>query len=209
MSAEPEERILLRLWGVRENGAHATSGGNQAGRFVFDNLKILRFRHGGVAVVIELKHFAFCHLLAGLAEHFVNPMVPEIDDLAEGFGVEIVADEDTDLVAPDFSGGSAASADIGFVDHIVVEQGRGMNKLHQTGELVMIATGIAAEAGRETKKKGRIRFPPLFRMWAATVLTSATLESRFVRAWRSIPSNSSRYASQTSAMVLIAGVIGA
>jgi hypothetical protein len=76
-------------------------------------------------------------------------MVPEVDDLAEGFGVEIVADEDTDLVAPDFSGGSPTSADIGIVDHIVVEQGRGMNKLHQTGELVMIATGIAAETGRE------------------------------------------------------------
>jgi hypothetical protein len=76
-------------------------------------------------------------------------MVPEVDNLAEGFGVKIVADEDTDLVAPDFSGGSMASADIGFVDHIVVEQGRGMNKLHQTGELVMIATGIAAETGRE------------------------------------------------------------
>jgi len=76
-------------------------------------------------------------------------MVPEVDNLAEGFGVKIVADKDTDLVAPDFSGGSMASADIGLVDHIVVEQGRGMNKLHQTGELVMIATGIAAEAGRE------------------------------------------------------------
>jgi hypothetical protein len=76
-------------------------------------------------------------------------MVPEVDDLAEGFGVEIVADEDTDLVAPDFSGASPASADIGIVDHIVVEQGRGMYELHQTGELVMIATGIAAETGRE------------------------------------------------------------
>jgi hypothetical protein len=76
-------------------------------------------------------------------------MVPEVDDLAEGFGVEIVADEDTDLVAPDFSGGSPASADIGIVDHIVVEQGRGMNEFHQTGELVMIATGIAAETGGE------------------------------------------------------------
>jgi hypothetical protein len=76
-------------------------------------------------------------------------MVPEIDDLAKGFGVKIVADEDTDLVTPDFSGGSLASADIGFVDHVVVEQGRGMDELHQTGELVMIATGIAAEAGRE------------------------------------------------------------
>src|SRR5688572_5806105 len=153
MPAEPEERILLGLWGVRENGAHATSGGNQAGRFVFDNLQILRFRHGGIAVVIELKHFAFRHLLAGLAEHIVNRVVTEVDDLTEGFGVEIVADEDTDLVAPDFSSGSVTSADIGFVDHIVVEQGRGMNELHQTGELVMIATGIAAETGREYKEE--------------------------------------------------------
>src|SRR5205807_6489072 len=81
--------------------------------------------------------------------HCVDPMVPEVDDMTEGFGVEIVADEDADLVAPDFSGGSMASADIGIVDHIVMEQGGGMNELHQTGELVMIATGIAAETGGE------------------------------------------------------------
>ena len=54
-----------------------------------------------------------------------------------------------------------------------------MDELHQTGELLMVATGIAAEAGESSSRKGRIRFPPLFRMWAATVLTSATLESRF------------------------------
>ena len=125
----------------------------RAGRLVFDDLEILRFRHRWVAVVIELKHFAFRHLLAGFAEDFVNAMAPKVDDLAEGFGVEIVADEDTDLIAPDFSGGSPASADIGFVDHIVVEQGRGMNKLNQTAELIMFATGIAAETGREHEEE--------------------------------------------------------
>src|SRR5262249_651467 len=118
-----------------------------------DNLQILRFRHGGVTIVIELKHLALRHLLASLAEHIVNPMVSEVDNLAEGFGVEIVADEDTDLIAPNFSSGSGASTDIGFVDHIVVEQGRGMNKLHQTGKLVMIVTGVAAETGREDEEK--------------------------------------------------------
>jgi hypothetical protein len=116
---------------------------------MFDNLQIFLFRHGGVAVVIELKHFALSHLLASLAEHVINPMVSEVDDLAEGFGVEIVADKDADLVAPDFSGGRSATADIGVVDDIVVEQRCGMNKFNQTGELVMITTGIAAETGRE------------------------------------------------------------
>jgi len=80
-------------------------------------------------------------------------MVPEVDDLSEGFRVEIVTDEDTDLVAPDFPGGSMASSDIGFVDYIVVEQGRGMNELHEAGKLVMIATGIAAETSREYEEK--------------------------------------------------------
>jgi hypothetical protein len=76
-------------------------------------------------------------------------MAVEVYDLAKGLRVKIVTDEDTDLIAPDFSGGSMASADIGLVDHIVVEQRRRVNELHQTGELVMIATGIAAEPGRE------------------------------------------------------------
>jgi len=48
-------------------------------------------------------------------------MVSEVAYLAKGFGVKLVADEDTDLVAPDFSGGSPTSADISIVDHIVVE----------------------------------------------------------------------------------------
>ena len=76
-------------------------------------------------------------------------MVPEVDDLAESFGVEIVADEDADLIAPYFPGSSSASTDIGVVNHIVVEQRSGMNEFHQTGELVMIATGVTAETGGE------------------------------------------------------------
>ena len=116
---------------------------------MFDNFQIIRFRHGRVVVVIELKHFALRHLLAGLGEYFVDPLAPEIDDLTHGFGIEVVADKNTDLIAPDFSRGSLASADVGIVDHIVMEQSRGMNELHQTTELVMIATGIAAETGTE------------------------------------------------------------
>ncbi|ULA62016.1 MAG: hypothetical protein LZF60_380228 [Nitrospira sp.] len=50
--------------------------------------------------------------------------------------------------------------------------------------------------------------PPLFRMWAATVLTSSTLESRFFRICSSTPSSSSRYTSQTSAMLWSVRVVG-
>src|SRR6185295_286320 len=149
METESEQRVLLRVRGVCENGAHAARGGYQSCRFVFDNFQILRFRHGRVAIVIELKHFALRHLFASFAEYVVNRMVSEVDNLAEGLGVEIVADEDADLVAPDFPGGRSASANIGVVHDIVVEQRRGMDELHQTGKLVMIATGIAAETGRK------------------------------------------------------------
>jgi hypothetical protein len=79
--------------------------------------------------------------------------------LTEGFGVEVIADENTDLVAPHFSGSWPAPADIGFIDHIVVEQGRRMNELYEAGELMMVATGIATETCREYKEEWSNPFP--------------------------------------------------
>ena len=46
--------------------------------------EIFRFRHQRIAVVIQLKHFAFGHLPAGFRECFVDALVTEVDDLADG-----------------------------------------------------------------------------------------------------------------------------
>ena len=160
---------------------------------MFDDLKILRFRHRGIAVVVELKHFAFRHLLAGLGEHLVDPMVSELDDLAEGFGVEIVADEDADLISPDFSGGSPAPADIGIVHDVVVQEGGGMDEFHQTAELVMFAAGIAAETGRQQEKQGSDSFSAAVEDVGGNRIDEGHAGIKIlVGSWSSTPSSSSR-----------------
>ena len=58
------------------------------------------------------------------------------------------------MVAPDFARGTAASAQIGVIDDVVVQQGRGMDEFHQTAECLMILTGVSAEVSAEKHEEG-------------------------------------------------------
>ena len=137
------------------------------------------FGHVRIAIVVELKYFALRHFLAGFGEDFVDPLAAKFHDLTHGSGIEIISDQNTDLIAPNFSGGLVASADIGIIDDIIMQERGGMDEFHEAAELMVFGAGIPAESGAEEQKRGRIRLPPLLRMCAATVLTRATLESRF------------------------------
>ncbi len=95
---------------------------------MFDDAEILGLRHQRIAVVVQLQNLAFGHLPTGLGQRFVDALVAEIDDLADGAGIEVVADENADLIAPDFARGTAASSQVGVIDDIVVQQGGGMDE---------------------------------------------------------------------------------
>ncbi len=73
-------------------------------------------------------------------------MIAKIDDAADGAGVQIVADEDADLVAPHLAGGALAPADVRVVDYVVVQQGGRVDEFHYAAEDPMFVALIAAES---------------------------------------------------------------
>ena len=120
---------------------------------MFNDLNVISLRHRRIAVVVQLEDFAFRHLLAGFREYFIDPLTAEFDHLAHGLGIEIIADEDANLISPNFSGCSTSSSDLGIIHNIIVEEGRGMDKLDQTAELMMFPAGVAAETRTEEKEE--------------------------------------------------------
>lgn len=126
---------------------------------MFDNFDVIRFRNGGVPIVIELENFPFRHFLTSLCKDLVNALATKLDDLAHGLGIQVVADKDADLISPNFSGGSLASAEIGVIDYIIMQQCRGVDEFDQTSQLVVLATAIPAESGAQKKQKGSDAFP--------------------------------------------------
>ncbi len=100
MLPEPEEGSLL-LWGGRsDDGTNPARCGNQSPGLAFHDPKVFGLGHVGIATKVELQNFALGHPPARVRQYLVNPLVVEIYNLTHGFGVEVVADQDADLVSP-------------------------------------------------------------------------------------------------------------
>ncbi len=126
---------------------------------MLDDLDVINFRHRRVPVVVQLKDFTFRHFIAGFSEDFIDALVLEFHHFAHGSGIEVVANQNTDLVAPHFSGSPPTSPKIGIIHDIVVEQGGGMDELHNAAELMMFGACIPAQACGEEKEQGPEAFP--------------------------------------------------
>ena len=175
---------------------------------MFDDAEIFRLRHQRIAVVVELQDLALGHLPAGFREGFVDALVAEVDDLADRARIEIVADENADLVAPDFARGTAASAQIGVIDDVVVQQGRGMDEFHQTAECLMILTGVSAEVSAEKHEEGADPFAAAIQNMRSDGINQGDAGVEILPDLILDPSSSSRYTSQTSAMLWSVRVVG-
>ena len=68
-----------------------------------------------------------------------------LDHQFEGAAEQEIADQDARRIAPDEVGGALAAAHARAVDHVVVEQGRGVDELDRGGELVVARAGIAEQ----------------------------------------------------------------
>src|SRR5438132_12292088 len=100
MLAEAEESRLLIKRCVADDAADSAGCRNQARGLMFDDSQVFRFRNEGVAVVVELQYLALSHFPAGFRQGFIDCLVSKPDDLANGFGVQVITNQDADLVAP-------------------------------------------------------------------------------------------------------------
>src|SRR5262245_27544590 len=120
---------------------------------MFYDLDIVGFRHIRITIIVELKHLTFRHFVTGFGEHFIDSLAAKFHNLAHGFGIEIVSNQHADLISPNFSSALTAPADVGIIDDIVMQERGGVDELHKTPELMVLAAGIATESGTEEQQQ--------------------------------------------------------
>src|SRR3546814_12187612 len=85
--------------------------------------------HVRIAHVQKLQHLAFGDAVGGVGEDPLHVHRVEFDHQLEAARIQEVADQHAGSVAPHRVGGAAAAAQVGFVDHVVVEQGGGVDEI--------------------------------------------------------------------------------
>ena len=137
-----------------EHGRQPGGGFEQLGGFAVDNLHIAVF--GGVRIIAvhQLQHFAFGDDVGGIAQDIHDFHVIQLGHHLKGAGVEKIADQHAGGIAEQCVGGIPASTQIRLVDHIVMQQGGGMNEFDDGREGDMGLVFIAEGTGRQHGKLG-------------------------------------------------------
>ena len=107
----------------------------------------MRLGHLGVEAALELEQFAFGHAADRVREDRENVDVAVFDDHRRRARVEVITDQHRAAVAPDRAGGFLAAAQRGEIDHVVVQQRRGVQQLDRGGDLHAARTVVAAQFG--------------------------------------------------------------
>jgi hypothetical protein len=89
----------------------------------------------------QLQHLALGDDAGGVGQHPEGAHLAGVDHQLEGPGKQEVADQHAGRRTPDQVGGDLAAAQLGAVDHIVVQQGGGVNELDSGGEAVGVGPG--------------------------------------------------------------------
>ena len=111
-----------------------------------DHLEIAVFGGGKVVLGGELQHLALGDGRGGARQHRQHLERAVLDHKLEGAREQEVADQDGRLVAEHRVGRGQAAAELAFVDHVVVQQGRGVDELDAGGQAWVAGARVAAQA---------------------------------------------------------------
>ena len=113
-----------------------------------------------VARVHELQHLALGDGIGGIGQNLHDAHAVEPHHHLKGAGVQEIAHQNAGGIAEHLVGGLSAAAQGGPVDHIVVQQGGGVDEFDDGGGVdVPVPVWPQARAARSTKR-GRRRLPP-------------------------------------------------
>ena len=117
-----------------ENAAEAGAPAKETGGLIGRKLEGVVLRDINAADLFELEEFAFDHFLGEIDEDVEDMEVTFLQRNLERLHVEPVAGEDAAMVAPAGIGGGAATARVGGVDDVVVDERGAVEKLNDGGE---------------------------------------------------------------------------
>ena len=125
----------------------------QRSRFERDNAVILRLADAQVALLQRFDHLALGHLDGHVGHRFHHQMVLVGQRQRHRLGVEVIADQDGDFVAPQRVNRRIAAPQLGVVHDVVVQQGGGVDELDDGAEVVHARAVVAAQAGRQDEQR--------------------------------------------------------
>ncbi len=94
-----------------------------------------------------MQHFSGSDGIGSVGQDLHHPVRFQFHHQLEAARVEEVSDQYRRGIAPDPVGGGLAAASFRSIDHVIVEQCRGVNELDDRGQLDMVSAAIAACAG--------------------------------------------------------------
>ena len=100
-----------------------------------------------LAQLFHLQQFAFDHLLREFDQSIENAEVSFLHRDLEGLHVEPVAGQHAFRIAPLRIGRGTAAPRLGFIDNVVVHQGRGMNDLNHGSQSDRALPPVVEELG--------------------------------------------------------------
>ena len=121
-----------------EHGAQLCRGFEQFGGLVADYFAVAVFAGIRIVAVEQLQDFAFGNDVGGVRKDFHDPHAAHADHHFKGARVEEITDQNGGFVAPDGIGRLVAAAQVRSVDHVIVQQGRGMNEFDDRRQFDMV-----------------------------------------------------------------------
>ena len=138
---------------IRNRSSHARRGFKKASRLAFNYLEVAYFVHVRIVGVGHLNHFPFAQAIGRIRKGFHHFEVPCTNHHLEGARVEEVTDEHRDTVAPTIVGGGTTTAQIAFVNHIVMHERGGVKKLDR-GTQIAVKFAFAQRFRNKHQKRG-------------------------------------------------------
>jgi hypothetical protein len=99
--------------------------------------------------VQQLQHFAFGNLVGGVGQDAHHQHRIQLHHHLEAARIEEIAHQHAGRIAPQRVGGLAPAPQVGFVHHVVVQQGGGVDELDHGRQRYVLRAGIAAGTRRE------------------------------------------------------------
>ena len=103
--------------------------------------------------VKQLQHFAFCNDVRGFCQHRLNAHAADADHHLEGARIEEISDQHGRRIAEQRIGRLGTTPQLGFIDHVVVQQRGCVDELHHCRHFRPVHPGIAAGTGRQQDQR--------------------------------------------------------
>src|SRR3990172_79009 len=145
---------LLIRGAVSKNGPHPAGGRNQGRGFVADDLKIILLCNLYITIAGQLRELTLRHPPGSLCHGLIDIVVTQGYNLALGLGIQIVADKDTGLVPPQHPGCFITAANVGIVEHVIMQKGCRMDEFYNTRKLYLRISPVSCKLGCQDEQEG-------------------------------------------------------